>query len=218
MSRRFQRPRTKAQLEDLEVRGFWKAISLSRRIGESKQKITLAVILGIHKEMFKDVFPEIAGRFRIKENIKKLKCIEPPLGEKVQEEMYKFWREFDTRIAVIPLRCKNPNNSKQKQKWFSQVIDLAAWTQHKIAAIHPFCEGNGRMSRLVTNIILRRFDLKPSQVRYEGEDKQKYLEALCQIDYHENYDCLKQLIVRGVLEEYRKEQKLRMRVITKRSR
>jgi hypothetical protein len=48
MERKFKRPRNKEELEQLEAEGFWKAINLSKKIAESKEKITLEVILRIH--------------------------------------------------------------------------------------------------------------------------------------------------------------------------
>ena len=38
MGKKFQRPRHKGELDDREVAGLWKAIALTRQIGESKDK------------------------------------------------------------------------------------------------------------------------------------------------------------------------------------
>jgi len=162
--------------------------------------------------MFGTVVPEMAGRFRTNgEDIKKLKCIEPPPGRLVQERVYAFWRELDAKLAVIPRHPKKMTTTQVK-KWRTQVFDIATWTQHQIAAIHPFCEGNGRMARLMTNLILSRYGLPPSQIKYEKkEDKEQYLAALCQIDLYGNYEPLKESIIKSVFEAYKKEQKLRQR-------
>lgn len=156
--------------------------------------------------------PEIAGRFRVNgEDVKKLKCIEPPPGRLVREHMYAFWRELDAKLSVIPRHPKKMTMTQIK-KWRTQVFDVATRVQHQIAAIHPFCEGNGRMARLMTNLILSRYGLPPSQVKYEKkEDKERYLAALCQIDLHGNYEPLKVSIIKSVFEAYKKEQKLRQR-------
>jgi fido (protein-threonine AMPylation protein) len=210
MAKTFQRPKDKGELDDREVAGLWKAIALAKEIGESDERITLDSILRIHKEMFGAVAPEMAGRFRVNgEDIKKLKCIEPPVGRLVKEQVYVFWRELDAKLAVIPRHPKKMSKTQVK-KWRDQVFDIAAWTQHQIAAIHPFCEGNGRMARLMTNLILSRYGLPPSQVKYEKkEDKEHYLEALCQIDLHGDYEPLKESIIKSVFEAYKREHKLR---------
>ena len=209
---RFKRPRTKTDLDTLEVGGLWKAISESKRIAESNQKITLEVILQIHRVIFELADPEIAGRFRgYGEDVKKLKYIEPlPGGPKIQELMYQFARDLDIRTASITLHPKAQTKT-QKKKWVNQVLDLATWSQYQITYIHPFCNGNGRMARLMTNMILKRFGFHPSQVKMEGEDKPKYLAALGQIDLYGDYERLKLLIIKNVMENVRKERELRSR-------
>lgn len=212
MDKSFQRPRDKGELDDREVAGLWKAIALAKEIGESNGRITLDTILRIHKVMFVAVAPEMAGRFRVSgEDVKKLKCIEPPAGRLVQERAYAFWLELDAKLATIPRHPKKMTKTQIK-KWRTEVFDVATWTQHQMAAIHPFCEGNGRMARLMTNLILSRYRLPPSQVKYEKkEDKEHYLFALCQIDQQGNYEPLRELIVKSVFEAYKDEQKLRKR-------
>lgn len=212
MDKSFRRPKDKSELDDREVAGLWKAIALAREVGESNERITLDTILRIHKTVFGAVAPEMAGRFRINgEDVKKLKCIEPPPGRLVQERVYAFWLELDAKLSITHRHPKKMTKSQIK-KWRTQIFNIATWTQHQIAAIHPFCEGNGRMARLMTNLILNRYGLPPSQVKYEKkEDKENYLAALCQIDLYGNYEPLKESIIKSVFETYKKEQKLRQR-------
>lgn len=208
---KFRLPHNKTELEDLEAKGFWRAIALAKKIGEGDEKITLEVILRIHKTIFEDAIPSLAGRFRVEgEDVKKLKCHEPPPGRLVKEKMYEFWRDLDVRLAKIP-RHPQKQTKNQRKAWFASVIEVAAWVQHKIAYIHPFCEGNGRIARLMTNLILSRFGLPPSRVKYEGENKADYLQALCQIDLHDDYEPLKHLIASAIFEAYKREEMIRLR-------
>lgn len=214
---KFKRPRTKLELDALEVAGLWKAISESKRVAESNQKITLDVILKIHRVIFEMADPEIAGRFRsYGEDVKKLKYIEPlPGGPKIQELMYQFGRDFDIRLSTIPIRPKLVTKT-QKKKRVNQIVDLATWAQYQIAYIHPFCNGNGRMARLMTNMVLKRFGFHPSQVKIEGEDKTRYLDALGQIDLYGDHEPLKILILKNIMENVKKEQALRTKLKNKR--
>ncbi len=208
---KFKLPLNRTELEDMEAQGLWRGIALSRKIGESNEKISLEVILRIHKIIFENAIPTVAGRFRVEgEDIKKLKCHEPVPGRLVKQKMYPFWAELDSRLAKIP-RYPKKQTITQRRMWFSMVIDLAAWVQHQISYIHPFCEGNGRMARLMTNLILSRFGVPPSRVKYEGENKADYLQALCQIDLHGDYEPLKKLIAESIFDAYRKEREIRMR-------
>lgn len=209
MAKKFSRARTKEDVETRELTGLWKAISVVRDIGESREKITLDVIQRIHKTIFHASSPEVAGKFRTNgQDVKKLRYIEPPPGRIVQEAMHIFWREFDTRVAKIPPHPKKYTIA-QRKKWLNQVFDLAAWGQHQLLSIHPFCEGNGRTARLFTNLVLTRFGLRESPVNFEGENKEHYLDALHQIDSYQDYEPLKRIIARSVFNVYRKEKKMR---------
>lgn len=208
MEKRFQRPRAEKDLKEREAAGLWQAQTLTKQIGESSEKITLDVILRIHKAFFQNVDPDMAGKFRkTGQDFKKLECIEPPPGSIVQAKMYEFWRELDTRLAHVPLPPKGHNKKAFKKSLERRnfiVIDLAAWVQYKIASIHPFCGGNGRMARLMTNLLLYRYNLQPTDIKYEGEKRAVYLNALCAIDHKGDFRPLRQLIVTGMIGSYKK--------------
>ena len=220
MAKKPQLPKTREELDGREVAGLWRAIGLTKEIAESAERITLSTIQRIHRTIFEQSEPHVAGRFRVPgEDVEKLKHIQPPPGSKVQERIYAFWQDFDGRISVLPTRCKNPKSRTSYKKWFAQVLDLAVWTQHAFVAVHPFPEGNGRMARLLTNLVLERYGIKPSQVKYEGEMKGRYLEALGQADRFADYEPLKKLVLQDINIAYQKEKKMRARLMaSKRSR
>ena len=203
----FRRPSSRQELLEREAAGLWQAQKLARSIGEKKEKITIDAIRRIHRVFFEYVTPEMAGKFRVDgQNIKKLRCMTPPPGIAVQGRMYEFWYELDAKISAMPTKPAEARGKKTKKKnlelWNDQVIGLAAWTQYKMAAIHPFADGNGRMARIMTNLILYRFGLQPTDIKYEGENKERYLEALCAIDHENDFRPLKQLIVKGIYRSY----------------
>ncbi|MBI3114402.1 MAG: Fic family protein, partial [Candidatus Harrisonbacteria bacterium] len=115
--------------------------------------------------------------------------------------------ELDTRLAQVPLLPKSSGKKTLRKALKNRnevVIDTATWTQYKIASIHPFCEGNGRMARLMTNLILYRHKLQPTDIKYEGENRTAYLDALCAIDKEYDFRRLKQLIAKGMVTSYQK--------------
>ena len=158
-------------LDDREAAGLWKAIALSKDIGEGTRALDLGVILELHKKIFVEAVPEFAGRFRKPgEDVKKLTCIEPPLGVAVHKKIHSFEMDLLYKIAHMDER-PDPRHKKLYRKWVEGVFDLAAWTQHRLVAIHPFCEGNGRVARLMTNVVLGRFHMPPTDVKIESDDK-----------------------------------------------
>src|ERR1035437_3225359 len=206
----FVRPENKAELEDREAAGFWKAIALSKEVGKSGREINLAVILELNKCILQNAVHESAGVLRMEgQDIKKLKCVEPPLGSAVREKMHEFEKDMKYKISLVSLHSPNIKNKKIHRKWVDDIFNLAAWIQHSLVAIHPFCEANGRTARLMTNVILRRFGFPPTDVKIEAESKEKYIDSLCQIDKYGDYEQLKKLILKGSLETLKKEQKIR---------
>lgn len=72
--------------------------------------------------------------------------------------------------------------------WYNEVVKfedvnpvvLAALFHHKFVAIHPFDDGNGRMTRLLTNYILLKFGYPVSVVKQER--RREYYATLAQAD------------------------------------
>jgi fido (protein-threonine AMPylation protein) len=90
-------------------------------------------------------------------------------------------------------------------------IQTAAVAHHELAAIHPFKDGNGRVSRLVMNLILLRHGYPICNIR--REDRPKYYDALSFADVG-LYEPLVNLILdscAGLFAEY-----VRIRTETKR--
>ena len=59
-------------------------------------------------------------------------------------------------------------------------VELAAQFHYRFVRIHPFDDGNGRLSRLLMNYILFKIGLPPAIIR--TDDKKNYLFALNQAD------------------------------------
>lgn len=60
------------------------------------------------------------------------------------------------------------------------IVELASLLHYKFVRIHPFDDGNGRISRLLLNYVLLFFDFPPVIIR--SEDKVNYLRALHDAD------------------------------------
>ena len=62
------------------------------------------------------------------------------------------------------------------QAWSDSPLVGAAYVHHQLAAIHPFIDGNGRLARLLMNLILLRSGYPIVNIR--REDRSTYYEAL----------------------------------------
>jgi Fic family protein len=65
-----------------------------------------------------------------------------------------------------------------------KVYDLSFETHYRLVNIHPWADGNGRMSRLVMNMIQYEFDVVPSIVK--KEKRKQYISSLEQSEEAEN--------------------------------
>jgi Fic family protein len=69
---------------------------------------------------------------------------------------------------------------KEEEKSELHPIELAAILHHKFVHIHPFDDGNGRISRLLVNYVLLKHELPPIVIK--SADKKNYLSALNKAD------------------------------------
>lgn len=69
---------------------------------------------------------------------------------------------------------------KEEQKKESHPVILAAMLHYKLVRIHPFDDGNGRISRLLMNYVLLKNNLPPVVIK--SADKRNYLSALKSAD------------------------------------
>ncbi len=69
---------------------------------------------------------------------------------------------------------------KEEEKKELHPIELAAILHYKFVRIHPFDDGNGRISRLLVNYVLIKHNLPPIVIK--SADKKNYLSALNKAD------------------------------------
>ena len=94
---------------------------------------------------------------------------------KVPQRLKDFCEEMNERREQL---LKNPDIYEQYLLSFDAHLELVT--------IHPWVDGNGRMSRLIMNHIQNEFGLVPSKVL--KEDKAEYIESL--IESREKDSCL----------------------------
>jgi fido (protein-threonine AMPylation protein) len=203
------RPKNKEELQKREAIGVIRASRFVRKYAQSHKDINVDTIYKIHKEIFKDAWPEIAGKYRQEElSIAGSDLVLPHPNEipglmkKLDEYLIIQINELkDCEGYIIDLSSNKVTD--EVVNCIMKVVNTTAWLHHKITAIHPFLEGNGRTARLTANLILERYGLVGISVKIEKENKNAYCNALAQIDKTgDDYEPLKAIILEGIIERY----------------
>lgn len=93
---------------------------------------------------------------------------------------------------------------EEGEEFLARVIELAAWFQHRFVWIHPFNDYNGRVARLVTNLLLLNLGLPIIAIKAEtGRDRERYVEAMKTAD-QQDYSKLEKLIADALEESLEK--------------
>ncbi len=200
------RPSDETELQKLEAIGVIRASRFVRKYAHSKDSIDDSTIQKIHEVIFKDAWPEIAGQWRT-ENLKITDSSHlPPHYSEVSKHMDQANTEFSQHLSGLKnleglfMGTTEPTDDQMKQ--LDAVVETTAWIHHKITHVHPFREGNGRTARLAANLILERYGLVGISIKIERENKNRYLDALKQIDKQWDYEPLKMLIYEGLADRY----------------
>jgi len=108
----------------------------------------------------------------------------------IDEESAGQYRNTPVRIAgsqhTPPDAWEIPRLMQAWESWLQEAasalhpVALAALAHHKLAAIHPFVDGNGRTARLVMNLILFRQGYPPTVIM--RVNRRQYYQVLMQAD------------------------------------
>ncbi|MFH0837231.1 MAG: Fic family protein [Candidatus Aenigmatarchaeota archaeon] len=125
---------------------------------DHKKDIDLNVVLKWHYLLFNETKPGIAGKIRNYQVAISGTKIELP----VPAELNALLNDF--------IKWYNKNKNK------IHPVELAALTHLKFVSIHPFGDGNGRISRLLMNFVLKKHRFPMLDITYDN--RSSYYNAL----------------------------------------
>ncbi len=141
-------------------------------------------ILQLHRDLYKYTEKSIGGQFKISQNV--IAATDETGKEYV---LFTPLAPYETPAAIDSI-CDNYNRMIEKEDL--DVLLLIPIFIHDFLCIHPFSDGNGRMSRLLTALLLYRSGYVVGKyVSIESKiakNKDSYYLALeeCQMGWHEN--------------------------------
>jgi len=114
-----------------------------------KKELSLDTILYFHKKLFDDTKKDIAGKIRQHQVTIAGRKFMPPFPAEIYPLLMDFFKWY--------------HKSKDK----IHPVELAALVHLKLVTIHPFADGNGRISRLMMNFVLNKRGFPMLNIPYE---------------------------------------------------
>lgn len=149
---------TRAELNELETQSIVQ--TQLWLINNKKDILSENFIKALHKKMFGDVW-KWAGTFRTTERNIGVVPYEISSKLRILLDNIKFWIE---------------------NKTFGE-LEIAVRFHHRLVQIHPFPNGNGRVSRLIADLLMRKFGLHDlnwgsGNLTEVSEVRENYINAL----------------------------------------
>jgi len=192
-------------LEDyLEAKNHAEAIDYLLDVIKGNREITEGFIKELHSLLLKDIHFTYAkgGQGQL---------IKKPLNAGKYKILPNHVLTISGKIHkyVDPIHVKD--EMEKLVKWLNKekminIIEKACIFHYKFVAIHPFDDGNGRMARLLMNLILMKAGYPPCIIK--NINRRKYLGSLETIDIDKNY----QLFITFICEELLSTQKVMLNV------
>lgn len=129
-----------------------------REVLEYKRDLSLQIILYWHRQLFVETKPDIAGKIRTHQVGISGSRFMPPSPVEISPLLREFFRWYDRSKSSL------------------QPVELAAAVHLKFVTVHPFADGNGRVSRLLMNFVLEKSGYPLLNIPYG--DRRSYYNAL----------------------------------------
>ena len=157
--------------DHLDIRGHDEVISWLLDFIRRKAELSEADIRGLHKVLLVEPYQVEAVTTDGKKTQKWIK-----LGEYKSEPNQVTTPTGATRIFALPE--DTPAKMGELVAWYrrqmggEQIHPLitSALVHHQFVAIHPFDDGNGRMARILMNLILMQYGFPPVVIRTDEKD------------------------------------------------
>ncbi|MFA7000106.1 MAG: Fic family protein [Candidatus Paceibacterota bacterium] len=148
-----------------------------------EQELNLGVILILHKMLISNIRDEIAGRFRKEGEYVRVGSHIAPKPEEVLSRLEKMIEEF---------------NAKNHENIVKRIAKLHLTFEYT----HPFCDGNGRIGRVINNYLLIREGFVPINIKFI--DRRKYYDAFKEFDEKGNTDIMEEIVAKALTNSYHK--------------
>ena len=150
-----------------ELRGQEECLLWLEKEAEKKEPFSISMILEMHHRIFKNSIPDMAGKFRETDVRISGMVHVPPLPQQVPEALHQQLSGINDELLNIEVK---------DEESFLNVLRISAQMHYLIASVHPFEDGNGRVSRAAGNYVMLLHDLYYDVIMTDYRDV--YLDSL----------------------------------------
>lgn len=173
---------------EISLREVFEAKNLARvvvykRNKVQKEALTKNFILILHKMLIGGINDSVAGRFRNKGEFVRVGTYIAPLPEKVEKMIDKIIFDYESDLETY-------------------FLDKIALFHLDFETIHPFCDGNGRMGRVIINFQLLMQGLPRIIVR--NKEKRIYYDAFKDYEKRKNPKIMEKFLALALMESLNK--------------
>ena len=135
--------------------------------------LSVGLLQDLHRRAFGHLY-DWAGHWRTQ--VPNVGAYLPPPAVRIPQLLYEFIDELRHRQTQLP-----------DVPQAADVAALLAYAHHRLVAIHPFTNGNGRTARLFTNLLAYNYGYQDVVLyhRENGEGRVQYLHAIRQADAYD---------------------------------
>ncbi|MBU4347247.1 Fic family protein [Patescibacteria group bacterium] len=151
--------------------------------GAKEQELTLEVILSLHKMLISNIRDDIAGRFRKDNEFVRVGSHIAPNPKEVAGRLKKMLSEY---------------NAASHENIIKRIAGLHLAFEYT----HPFCDGNGRIGRVINNYLLIREGFVPINIKFI--DRKKYYEAFKEFDEKGATTIMEEIVGKALTNSYHK--------------
>ncbi len=168
--------------EIFEAKNLARVVSYIDRKAKERE-LTLEVILSLHKMLISNIRDDIAGRFRKDNEYVRVGSHIAPNSKEVVGRLEKMLAEY---------------NAASHENIIKRIAKLHLIFEYT----HPFCDGNGRIGRVINNYLLIREGFVPINIKFI--DRKKYYDAFKEFDEKNATTIMEEIVGKALTNSYHK--------------
>lgn len=187
------------QLMNLDLKSAYEA---SRNMARAHTEFSVGMLKGLSAQVMKNTgssYSTLQGSFDSSKGDLRLVNVTAGTGG----NSYVNFMKVPSRLEEF---CKQMNERRKALLTSGSIIDkyvLSFDAHYLLVTIHPWVDGNGRMSRLIMNHVQFEFGLVPSKV--EKDDKADYIQSLIESREQESPEPFREFMLKEHIKNLKNE-------------